>query len=105
MGLSNFHRHKSKWGENFEGLNMMQTMLSVLFVLFNTLLANMVNDNIWMNVVLTITVWLINLADIFFSTMILTDDRLETIVSEIIFLFYAIIFMPVWLYITLKIKE
>lgn len=45
MASSNFNEYNRDDVKNFEGLNMLSTVFSIIFAIFNTYLASMVMEN------------------------------------------------------------
>jgi intracellular septation protein A len=57
MALSNFNGYSQEQTINFEGLNMLSTVFSVIIAIFNCYLASMVIDNYWLKAFLTFGVF------------------------------------------------
>jgi hypothetical protein len=67
MASSNFNEYNRDDSDNFEGLNMLSTVFSVIFAIFNTYLASTVIYNMWVKSIMTAVVLLIELFSIIFT--------------------------------------
>ena len=67
MASANFNEYNRDDLKNFEGLNMLSTVFSVLFAIFNVYLGSMVVDNKYWKIFLTFLVFFIELFSIIFT--------------------------------------
>lgn len=68
MSLSNFNRALVDHDNNFEGINVVQTLFTIMFVIKNTFLASLINDNKPLNFTLTLITWTIVMSAIIWTS-------------------------------------
>jgi hypothetical protein len=94
MALSNFNGYVEENTINFEGLNMLSTVFSVLFAVFNCYLANMVIYDTRVKAVCTMGVFGLELFTIIQTNFIFGDLTYHTTISLIISGVYTCIMVP-----------
>ena len=94
MASSNFNEYNKDDFDNFEGLNMISTVFSVIFAIFNTYLASTVIYNMWVKSIMTAVVLLIELFSIIFTNFKFETMQTFTIKQIVIALVFAIIMVP-----------
>ena len=105
MSLSNFNRTLVDHEYNFEGINVIQTVFTVMFVIMNTFLASLISDNRELNFFMTIVTWFLVMASIITTSF--HFDELSLQASTVIFIsvLYVCIFVPGFMLITNTINE
>lgn len=94
MASSNFNHYNRDDFNNFDGLNMITTVFSVIFAIFNTYLANCVIYNIYVKTIMTSVVLFIELFSIIFTNFKFETMDTFTMKQLIIALVFAIIMVP-----------
>ena len=100
MALSNFNGYKKENTINFQGLNMLSTVFTVLFAVFNTYLASMVVNDYRVKVVCTALVFILVEFTIIQTNFILGDITMHTTTSLIIAIGYTCLMIPAFGYIS-----
>jgi hypothetical protein len=94
MALSNFNGYVEENTINFEGLNMLSTVFSVLIAIFNCYLASMVIYDFLMKSICTILVFSLVQYTIIQTNFIFGDLTYHTTVSLTISICYTCILIP-----------
>ena len=94
MALSNFNGYIEENTINFEGLNMLSTVFSVLFAVFNCYLASMVIGDYRVKAVCTMGIFGLVQYTIIQTNFIFGDITYHTTVSLIISIGYTCIMIP-----------
>ena len=105
MALSNFNRTLVDHDANFEGINVMQTVFTVMFVIYNTFLASLIVDNKALNFILTLATWAIVMVSIVFTSFDFDEFSLQAITVMTISVLYVCIMIPGFILITNTINE
>lgn len=105
MTLSNFNGYVEENTINFEGLNMLSTVFSVLIAVFNCYLASMVIFDIRFKAFCTFFVFGLVEFTIIQTNFIFGDITMHTTVSLIISIGYTCIMVPFFGYISQKIQD
>jgi hypothetical protein len=94
MALSNFNGYVEENTINFEGLNMLSTVFSVLFAIFNCYIASMVIYDFRVKAVSTFFVFGLVLYIIIQTNFVFGDLTYHTAVSLIISIGYSCVMIP-----------
>lgn len=105
MGFSNFNRTLVDHDYNFEGINVIQTVFTVMIVIYNTFLAGLINDNKALNFVLTITTWAIVMASIVSTSFHFDEISLQAGTVITISIVFVCVMVPAFVFITNTINE
>ena len=68
LALSNFNNYSRSQSLNFEGLNTLSTVFSIIFCVFNTLLGNLIVTDFAKKIVATVVVYFLVFASIFMTS-------------------------------------
>ena len=105
MALSNFNGYVEENTVNFEGLNMLSTVFSVLFAIFNCYLASMVIYDYRVKAVCTMFVFGLVQYTIIQTNFIFGDITYHTTISLMISIGYTCIMIPAFGWISQKIND
>jgi hypothetical protein len=105
MTLSNFNGYVEENTINFEGLNMLSTVFSVLVSVFNCYLASMVIENYYIKAFMTFLCFGLSEYTIIYTNFIFGDLTYHTTVSLWISIFFTIVFIPAFGYISSSIQN
>lgn len=105
MALSNFNGYVEENTVNFEGLNMLSTVFSVLFAIFNCYLASMVIYDYRVKAVCTMLVFGLVQYTIIQTNFIFGDITYHTTISLIISIGYTCVMIPAFGWISQKIND
>lgn len=94
MILSNYNGYDSTDTKNFEGLNMLSTVFSVMFCFFNCFLSSLVFNDFRYNMVATLIIFLFLQATLMFTNFVFEDITYHTTVSIVISIVYTVILVP-----------
>jgi hypothetical protein len=94
MASANFNEYNRDDLKNFEGLNMLSTLFSVIFAIFNVQLANLVVQNVYIKTSLTVLVYCLELGIIIFTNFKLVNMTTHTIKAIAIAVVFLIIMIP-----------
>lgn len=93
--LSNFNMYKSDVLNNYQGLNILSAVFSMIFTVMNVVLATMVNVNQFENQCFSITVFMSEIASIVLYEFQFGDDMsYHTIQSLILSMVFACLIAP-----------
>ena len=96
MCLSNYNVYDKDANPNFEGLNMLSTVFSVIFCILNCYLASLVIDEMRIKVVCTFFIFGLLEYIIIDSTFIWDDISLHTQTAIAIAIIYTLILIPIF---------
>ena len=68
MVLSNFNRLEAGEHDNAEGLNMLHTVFSIIFLIYNTFIGNLIIENKKVSYTMSGFLWLSNIMIVLFTT-------------------------------------
>lgn len=105
MCLSNFNGYDEDDTKNFEGLNMLSTVYSVIFSIFNTYLGSMLLESNRIKLPMTLMVLLTTMGSILYTNFIWYDMTYHTVVSLIIGIIYGIITVIAFKFISKGIED
>lgn len=105
MTLSNFNGYVEENTINFEGLNMLSTVFSVLVSVFNCYLASMVIENYYFKAIMTFVCFGLSEYTIIYSNFIFGDITYHTQVSLWISIVFTVIMIPAFGYISSAIQN
>ena len=105
MILSNFNMYDEEDTKNFEGLNMISTVFSVLFTIFNSVIASLVIQNQIVNLLFSLVVFSSCVGTIMFTNFIWEQMNYHTVISIIICITYMMILVPSFGWITTTIMQ
>jgi hypothetical protein len=105
MALSNFNGYTVENTINFEGLNMLSTVFSVLIAVFNCYLASLVIESKIINSVSTLIVFGILEFVIVWTNFIFGDDTNHTLLSLVLSIVFTCIMIPSFGYISSAIQN
>ena len=94
MATSNFNEYNRDDLKNFEGLNMLSTLFSVIFAIFNVQLANLVVENVYIKMSLMVLVYTLELGVIIFTNFKLEHMTTHTAKAISIAVVFLIIMIP-----------
>ena len=97
MASANFNEYNRDDLKNFEGLNMLSTLFSVIFAIFNVQLANLVVINVYIKTTMTIIVYALELAVIVFTNFKLENMTTHTTKAITIAVIFLIVMIPKFL--------
>ena len=97
MASANFNEYNRDDLKNFEGLNMLSTLFSIIFAIFNVQLGNMVILNVYIKTSLTILVYLLELAVVIFTNFKLENMTNHTTKAITIAVIFLVIMIPKFL--------
>ena len=97
MASANFNEYNRDDLKNFEGLNMLSTLFSVIFAIFNVQLANLVVINVYIKTTMTIIVYALELAVIIFTNFKLENMTTHTTKAITIAVIFLIVMIPKFL--------
>lgn len=97
MATANLNEYNRDDINNFEGLNMLSTLFSVIFSIFNTQLASQVVANVYLKSSLTIIVFVCELGVILFTNFKTENMTKHTIKAISIAVVFLIIMIPKFL--------
>lgn len=105
MQISNFNVYKAGTNDNendgftnFQGLNMLSTVFSVIFTIFNTILTNFLIEDKKVRNTLNVLVYFLQLFILTWTNFIFTDLSMHTITALIIAFIFIIILIPSFSY-------
>ena len=99
MCLMNFNMYDEDDTKNFQGLNTLSTLFSVLFTIFNTFIASLIFNTGMLKIVSTIVVFSFMLFSVIYTTFIFEDLTYHTTMSLAIAIIFSIIMIPAFGYI------
>lgn len=105
MTLSNFNEYDDGDTKNFQGLNMLSNVFSVLFAVFNCYLGSMVVYDKTIKICLTVFVVVLVEFTIIFTSFIFEDMNYHTTVSLIIAIVYTSLMIPIFGTISSKVAD
>lgn len=97
MASANFNEYNRDDLKNFEGLNMLSTLFSIIFAIFNVQLGNMVIINVYIKTSLTILVYLLELAVVIFTNFRLENMTNHTTKAITIAVIFLVVMIPKFL--------
>jgi hypothetical protein len=100
MSLANFNVYDETDTKNFQGLNTLSTVFSVLFAVFNSFLASIIFDNPILKLVMTFVVFGFVTFSVITTTFIFDDLTYHTTVSLIMSISYVCLIIPSFGYIS-----
>jgi hypothetical protein len=100
MSLANFNVYEASDTKNFQGLNTLSTVFSILFAIFNTFLASMVFENIFFKLSMTFIVFGFVSFSIISTTFIFENLTYHTTVSLVMSIVYTCLMVPSFGYIS-----
>jgi uncharacterized membrane protein len=100
MSLANFNVYEESDTKNFQGLNTLSTVFSVLFAVFNTFLASMVFSNVCFKFVMTFVIFGFVSYSIIATTFIFDDLTYHTTVALAMSISYICMMVPAFGYIS-----
>lgn len=89
---------------NFEGLNMLSSMFSVMITIFNLFLANMVVYSQKVRIILTVTLFIMLQITLLMTSFTFDGMNLKTTVSIVIATIYVCIMVPTFDYVSNSIQ-
>lgn len=105
MCLSNFNGYDEDDTQNFEGLNMLSTVYSVIFSIFNTYLGSMLIESDNIKLPMTLLVLITTMGSILYTSFIWHDMTYHTVVSLVIGIIYGLVTVIAFKYISKGIEE
>lgn len=97
MASANFNEYNRDDLKNYEGLNMLSTLFSVIFAIFNVQLANLVVTNVYIKTTMTIIVYALELSVIIFTNFKLENMTTHTTKAITIAVIFLIVMIPKFL--------
>ena len=91
MSLSNFIMLEEDETNNFHGLHMMTTVFSVIFAIFNTLIASLIIRNQNIKLPLSVLLFIVEIVSIIQTNFVWEDMSLYTTGCIIIFIIYTVV--------------
>lgn len=105
MSLANFNVYDEEDTKNFQGLNTLSTVFSVLFAVFNSILASMIFDHQVMKLCMTFVVFGFVTFSIITTTFIFDDLTYHTTVSLVMSIVYTCLMVPAFCIISAGIQN
>ena len=105
LALSNFNNYSRTQIDNYEGLNTLSTMFSLIFCVFNTLLGNLILIDFTKKAIATIIVYLLVFLSIFMTSFTFDNMQQETMIALGIAITFFIILIPAFLWLTQTIQD
>ena len=100
MSMANFNVYEESDTKNFQGLNTLSTVFSVLFAVFNTFLASLIFENAILKLVMTFLVFGFVTFSVISTTFIFDDLTYHTTVSLVMSITYTCLMVPSFGYIS-----
>ena len=97
MASANFNEYNRDDLKNFEGLNMLSTLFSIIFAIFNVQLGNMVISNVYIKTSLTVLVYILELVVVIFTNFRLENMTNHTTKAITIAVIFLVIMIPKFL--------
>jgi hypothetical protein len=100
MSMANFNVYEESDTKNFQGLNTLSTVFSVLFAVFNTFLASIIFENVILKLTMTFLVFGFVTFSVISTTFIFDDLNYHTTVSLVMSISYTCLIVPSFGYIS-----
>ena len=105
MSLSNFNRTLIDHDYNFEGINVIQTVFTVIITIYNTFLASMIVDNKVVNFTMTLLTWFLVITSILSSNFQYDEFSTQATATVSISVIFICVMVPSFMLITSAIGD
>lgn len=103
--LANFNYYTEKETKNYNGLNLLAVVFSVILCIYNTFIAGMIMQNYLVRLICTTVVYLSVFGVIMGTNFIFNDMTYQTFLTIGISVSYGIVLVPFFIYLTNQFNE